>query len=79
MSTLMFSFLSRSKEYLISDSFFPPYNAINVELCYSGMGPYLELLAQGIIEKVVEKCHSKMIACSEGHNSNCKYISFYFL
>lgn len=77
MPALMFSSVSRNK-YLISVSFFFPYCAINVKLCYSGMGPCLELLAQGIIAKVVE-CDSKMIACSEGHISNCKYVGFYFL
>lgn len=46
---------------------------------YSGMGSCLELLAQGIIAKMAEEWDSKMITCSEGHNSNCKNVGFYFL
>lgn len=78
MPTFMVLSVSISKEYLISD-LFPLYTAIKVKLCYTVMGPCLDLLEQGIVAKVVEECDSKMIACSEEHISNCKYVGFYFL
>lgn len=46
---------------------------------YNGMGPCLELLAQGIIAKIVEGWDSKMIAYSEGCKYSCKTVGFYFL